>query len=396
MKTRSLEQLDLLDKRVLVRLDLNVPLDSDGNITDDTRIRACLPTLTYILKKTRKVVVMSHLGRPKGKPDPKFSLEPVGSRLAELLGREVLFVSDYLTEPVGQILGQLSENQIVLLENLRFHPGETSNDRQFARAIVDGFDCYVNDAFGTLHRAHASVVGVPELLPVAARASGLLVEKEVQALQKVISSPGAPFTVVIGGAKVSDKIGVTLSLLNKCNNLLVGGAMAYTFLKYHGRKTGISLVEADKMDLVESIYRNAERRRVNILLPEDHVCAEKFDQNVPAVPIGGEDIPDNLMGMDIGPKTVEKYSAVISQSKTVLWNGPMGVFEWSAFADGTMGVAKAMAETVAYTVVGGGDSVSAINKAKVVDKINHISTGGGASLELLEGKMLPGIRVLSE
>lgn len=394
MNLNTLNQVDLTDKRVLVRLDLNVPFDDKGEISDDTRIRRCLPTLKHILSQTHKVVVMSHLGRPKGEVNPKYSLEPVGRRLAELIEREVVFVSDYTTEPVSQIIGQMQPNQIVLLENLRFHKGETANDPKFSRLLVEGFDCYVNDAFGTLHRAHASVSGVPELLPQSCRAAGMLVENEVESIGSLLKGPQAPFTVVMGGAKVSDKIGVTLSLLNRCNTLIIGGAMAYTFLKYHGHDVGDSRVEADKMDLVESIYRNAEHRRVEILLPVDHICASEFDENAERVVVPDVNIPKGLMGLDIGPQTIKRYSDVIERSKTVLWNGPMGVFEWEAFSEGTFAVGKALASCSGFTVIGGGDSVAAANKAGIADKMSHISTGGGASLEFLEGKTLPGIRAL--
>ena len=394
MNINTLEKMDLNDKKVLVRLDLNVPLDDKGNITDDTRIRRCLPTLNYILERTGKVVLMSHLGRPKGKVDPKYTLEPVGHRLAELLSREVVFVSEYDKEPVTQVVGQIGPNQIVLLENLRFHEGETKNDPAFARMLVDGFDCYVNDAFGTLHRAHASVAAVAELLPPACRAAGLLVEKEVTAIGRLLKGPKAPFTVVMGGSKVSDKIGVTLSLLNRCNAMIIGGAMAYTFLKYNGIDVGDSRVESDKMDLVASIYKNAEHRRVEILLPIDHVCASTFKEDAAPQIVSSSSIPKGLMGLDIGPETRKLYKKAIAASQTVLWNGPMGVFEWESFAEGSYAISQSMAECEGYTVIGGGDSVAAANKGGVADKIDHISTGGGASLEFLEGKTLPGIRVL--
>jgi len=391
---RKLADLDLENKRVLVRLDLNVPIQ-DGVIQDETRIIAGLETLKAILKKTRKVVVMSHLGRPRGVADKSLSLEPVGARLAELLAMEVVFIEDYITEPVLQVLDQSSHGQFILLENLRFHPGETKNDPEFARVLASGFDYFVNDAFGTLHRAHASVVGICEQIGMQNCAAGLLVEKEIAELSKLMSAPAAPFTVVMGGSKVSDKIAVTLSLLKNCNDLIVGGAMAYTFLKYKGFSVGDSKVEEDKLDLVEKIYENAEMRRVNIHLPVDHLCAREFSAAAEPIVTAGESISDGLLGLDIGPQTTAKYREVILKSATVLWNGPMGVFEWDSFAGGSLGVAAAMADCTGRTVVGGGDSVSAVNKAKLADKIDHISTGGGASLEFLEGKPLPGVRVLS-
>ncbi len=393
MELRTLRELDLKDKKVLVRLDLNVPL-KNGAITDDSRIRAALPTLEYILGHTHKVAIMSHLGRPNGTVIMEDSLEPVGQLLSEFLNREVVFVADYMEEPVGQVMAQLSPNQVVLLENLRFHPGETANDPVFARTIAEQFDCYVDDAFGALHRAHASVVRMPELFTKNCRACGFLIEKEVGQLSTLLKGGEPPFTVVIGGAKVSDKIGVMLSLLNKCNNLVIGGAMAYTFLKFKGVNVGASRVEADKLDLVRDIYRNAEHRKVAIYLPIDHVGAKEFKEAAAPIAIDSPEIPDGIMGLDIGPKTSALYSKIIKESKTVLWNGPMGVFEWDAFAQGTLSIAHAMAESSAHTIVGGGDSVAAVNKAKVADRMRHVSTGGGASLEFLEGKMLPGIKVL--
>lgn len=393
MDFRKLSELELKDKKVLVRLDLNVPL-KNGKITDDTRIQAALPTLRYLLERTSKIALMSHLGRPDGEIMPEYSLEPVGARLAELLGLEVVFVKDYTEEPVEHVLNQLNKNQIILLENLRFHAGETKNDSNFARHLAQGFDCYVNDAFGTLHRAHASVVAAAELFPPAKRAAGLLVDREISVLSGLQKKPQAPFTVIMGGSKVSDKIGVVLNLLQSANYLLIGGAMAYTFLKYQGIDVGDSRVESDKLDLVASIYRNAEARKVEIILPEDHVAAEKFDANAQAVEVSSKNIPKGLMGLDIGPRTAKRFSDIIALSKTVLWNGPMGVFEFDAFAKGSLRVADAMARCGGFTVIGGGDSVAAANKAGVADRIDHISTGGGASLEFLEGTMLPGVQVL--
>lgn len=394
MELRTLEQLDLQGKKVLLRLDLNVPIQN-GKISDDTRIQAALPTLRYILERTSKLVIMSHLGRPQGEVVDSMSLEPVGARLADILDRDVVFVKDYTQEPVDQVLNQLDPNQVILLENLRFHKGETKNDRSFAQTLAQGFDYFVNDAFGTLHRPHASVVGVPELMSPKQSAAGFLVQQEIKVLSGVQRNPRSPFVAIVGGSKVSDKIGVTLNLLNHCNQLLIGGAMAYTFLKYKGHKVGDSRVEDDRMELVESIYRNAASRRVDILLPVDHLCGEEFKDSVAPQLISSEDIPDGLMGLDIGPTTIELYKQKIMDAATVLWNGPMGVFEWEKFAAGTMSVADACAKTKAYTVIGGGDSVAAINQAGVQSQVDHVSTGGGASLEFLEGKVLPGIKVLS-
>lgn len=393
MEFRKLSELELKDKKVLVRLDLNVPLDN-GKITDDTRIQAALPTIRYLLEHTKKIAIMSHLGRPDGEVMPEYSLEPIGERLAELLNLEVVFVKDYTDEPAEHVLNQLSKNQIILYENLRFHAGETKNDPNFARQLAQGFDCYVNDAFGTLHRAHASVVAAAEFFPANKRAAGLLVEREIEVLSALQKKPTAPFTVIMGGSKVSDKISVVLNLMQSANYLLVGGAMAYTFLKYQGVEVGDSRVEHDKLDLVASIYKNAEARKVQIILPQDHICAEKFAKDATAVEINTKSIPKGLMGLDIGRKTAKHYADIIALSKTVLWNGPMGVFEFDQFARGSLRVAEAMADCNGFTVIGGGDSVSAANKAKVADRIDHISTGGGASLEFLEGTMLPGVKVL--
>lgn len=393
MDFRKLSELDLTQKKVLVRLDLNVPIKK-GVITDDTRITSALPTLKYILERTHKVALMSHLGRPDGEVMPEYSLEPVGTRLAELLGCEVVFVKDYVEEPAEHVLNQLDRKQIILFENLRFHAGETKNDIEFARKLGQGFECYVNDAFGTLHRAHASVTSVAELFPPEKRAAGFLVEREISVLSTLQKKPQAPFTVIMGGSKVSDKIGVVLNLLNHANYLLIGGAMAYTFMKFKGIDVGSSRVEADKMDLVASIYRNAEARKVEILLPEDHICADRFAADATPVESPGKSIPQGLMGLDIGRRTIKRYADIIALSKTVLWNGPMGVFEFDNFSRGSLSVAEAMAKASAFTVIGGGDSVAAANKAGVAAKIDHISTGGGASLEFLEGQMLPGVRVL--
>ena len=393
MELRKFQDVDFKGKKVFLRLDLNVPMDG-GLITDDTRIRAALPTLRKILEQTNKVVICSHLGRPKGTPDPKYSLETVGERLAELLGQEVVFVDDYEDENWADILDHLESGQLALLENLRFFAGETANSRDFSLNLIRGFDYYVDDAFGAVHRAHASTVGAPLELNPEQRLAGYLIQREVAALAPLLKRPEAPFTVIMGGAKVSDKIKVILSLLDHCNNLLIGGAMAYSFLKYKGKAVGNSKIDAGQDELLNSIFRNAERRAVNIVLPEDHICAATFTANAQAVTIDSADIPSGLMGLDIGPKTLERYRSIICESKTVLWNGPMGVFEWEQFSSGSLGVAHAMAQNNGFTIIGGGDSVAAAVKAGVTDRIKHISTGGGASLEFLEGSILPGIKVL--
>lgn len=394
MRLRRLEDLDLAGKKVFLRLDLNVPIKA-GKIVDDTRIKAAIPTVEYILERAERLAICTHLGRPKGEPDPAFSLEPVAERLGELLGVDVAFVSDYIEEPAVQVLNQLDKGQLMLLENVRFYPGETKNDREFSRILIEGFDLYVNDAFGTAHRAHASTVGAAEILRPEQRAAGFLIEKEIGALTELLHSPKHPFTVVMGGSKVSDKIGVILNLMERCNHLLIGGAMAYTFLKFRGESVGTSRVEEEKMKMVESIYRNAEARKVQIHLPVDHVCAKEFSDTAQPVEIGEASIPEGLMGLDIGPKTIEAYQEIIQSSQTVLWNGPMGVFEWKAYAKGSMAIAHAMAVCPGKTVIGGGDSVAAVNLAGVAEKMSHISTGGGASLEFLEGKTLPGIKILT-
>ena len=392
MLLRKLEDLELNGKKVFLRLDLNVPV-KNGKIQDETRITEALPTIRYILERTSKLTMASHLGRPKNGGSPADSLEPVGQRLSELLDREVVLYPDYTLESSSTLLTSLGRNQIMLLENLRFHSGEEANNADFAHCLVDGYDFYVNDAFGTCHRAHASVSAAAELLPADRRAAGYLIQKEITALGGIISRPEAPFTVIMGGSKVSDKISVILNLLNTCNHMLIGGAMAYTFLKYKGIDVGSSRVEADKLDLVGKIMRNAEARKVQIHLPVDHVCAREFSETAEAVPVTGA-IGTGLMGLDIGPETQKAFARVIKDSRTVLWNGPMGVFEWDKFSKGTMAIAEAMSEVRGKTVVGGGDSVSAVQKSGFADKMSHISTGGGASLEFLEGKMLPGIKVL--
>lgn len=396
MNLRKLQDLNFSGKKVFVRLDLNVPIKG-GKIQDPTRIAEAIPTLKHILEQTDRIAIASHLGRPKGGPSPEFSMEPVGAALAEYLGKEVIVMHEFWDDQPARFLDTLRPGQVLLLDNIRFHPGEEKNDEEFAQNLIEGFDFYVNDAFGTVHRAHASVVACAEKLAPEKRAAGLLIQKEVEALDGIMHRPATPFTVVMGGAKVSDKMAVILSLINRCNNLLIGGAMAYSFLKYRGVGVGTSKVEADKMELIETIFRNAEARRVNIVLPTDHVAADKFDAGATPVTTPSVEIPQGLMGLDIGPKTIAAFSQIIKNSKTVFWNGPMGVFEWPAFAKGSLGVAHAMAEaTGVRTVVGGGDSVSAVNKAGVAEKMTHISTGGGASLEFLEGQTLPGLKVLTE
>ncbi len=393
LKLRQLADLPLENKKVFLRVDFNVPL-KNGVVEDDTRIREALPTIKYILEKTPYLCLASHLGRPKSQVNPEFSMAPVGEHLSEILGREVVLVHDFNQDPSSRAFSHLEKNQIILLENLRFYPGEEANDSDYARKLIEGYDFYVNDAFGTCHRAHASVAKACEFFPVENRAAGFLIEKEILALSPLINHPEHPFTVIMGGAKVSDKIEVILNLLKVCNDLVVGGAMAYTFLANQGKTVGTSKIEEGKQDLLKSIYSTASKHKVTIHLPVDHIAADAFSENSKPEVIDSENIPANLMGLDIGPKTRNLFSRVIENSKTVLWNGPMGVFEWKNFAAGTSAIAKAMSQVRGKTIVGGGDSVAAIHASGFAYKMTHISTGGGASLEFLEGKSLPGIKLL--
>ena len=389
MTYNFVENLDLVGKSVFLRLDLNVPLNERGEITDATRIEKSLPVIKHILKSTNKLVIASHLGRPKGKPDPKYSLEVVGKKLAEMLKIEVAFVPDYIKAPVDQLLNQLGKNRIILLENLRFYPDETENKSEFAAKLSKGIDIYINDAFGAMHRAHASVAALAEKFPRDRKAIGFLVKQELQALSKIRDHAEVPFTLVIGGSKVSDKVAVLLNLINTCNNIVIGGAMAYAFLKYQGKEVGRSLCEDNVDRMVQSILTNAQSRKVGIYLPEDHICAKDFKDEEGQI---FESIPSDMMALDIGPRTLERFKNIIAASKTVFWNGPLGVFEKPGFRRGTLGVAETISKTDCFSVAGGGDSIAAINLAGLASKFGHISTGGGASLEYLEGKTLPGLR----
>lgn len=383
---QSLEDIQLQGKKVICRVDFNVPQDEQGNITDDKRIRAALPTIEYILEKGAAVILMSHLGRPKGF-DAKLSLEPVAKHLGKLLnGREVLMAKDVIGEDARAKAEKLLPGQVLLLENLRFHKEEKANDATFARNLADFADVYVNDAFGTAHRAHASTHRIANYLPSAL---GFLIQKEVEFMGKALSSPEKPFVAILGGAKVSDKISVIQNLLTKVDSLLIGGAMAYTFLKAKGVEIGKSLVEEDKLDLARELLDAAEEKGVKLLLPVDFVVADEFAEDAEASTV--EEIPVDKMSLDIGLKTVELYSKLINEAKTVVWNGPMGVFEFARFAAGTEGIAKALAASDCTSIIGGGDSAAAIEKFGLADKVSHVSTGGGASLEFLEGKILPGI-----
>lgn len=409
MAKLSIRDLDLEHKHVLMRVDFNVPLSEDGSeILDDTRIRETLPTLEYAIRNRAKLVLASHLGRPKGKPVAKYSLRPVVDRLRILLDHRlgdrvnVAFAPDCVGEIAEELARQLESGQVLLLENLRFHPEEEANDSEFAKKLAALGDVYVNDAFGTAHRAHASTEGVTHHVKQAA--AGLLMEKELDFLGRALglseeaAAPARPFIAILGGAKVSDKIGVIENLLNKVDALLIGGGMAYTFLRAQGRDVGKSLVEADKVELAGRMLKEAEKRGVRFLLPVDHLLADRFapDATTQVFSDGG-DFPPEWMALDIGPKTVELFSSEIAEAATIVWNGPMGVFELPAFSKGTTAIAEAVAGNEgAVTVVGGGDSVSAVQQAGVAARISHISTGGGASLEFLEGRKLPGVEALSE
>jgi len=395
MPKRSIRDLKLTGQRVFIRVDFNVPLDERSRITDDTRIRESLPTIQYAIRQGARVVLASHLGRPKGKPDPKMSLRPAAVHLGELLGRGVGFVEDCVGEKTERESRALQNGEVLLLENLRFHSEEEKNDPAFARALAalcDGI--YVNDAFGSAHRAHASTEGITHFVQQAA--AGFLMEKELTYLTKAIANPDRPYVAVLGGAKVSDKIEVVANLLRVVDTLLIGGGMAYTFLKAKGIPVGKSLVEDDKLALARELLAQAEQRRVRALLPTDHVVAERAEADARGHVVELKGIPDDQMALDIGPATCAAYEAEIKPAKTVLWNGPMGVLELDPFAAGTLAIARAIAASGATSIVGGGDSVAALRKAGVADRITHISTGGGASLEFLGGRKLPGVEALTE
>jgi phosphoglycerate kinase len=391
---KTIDALDLAGKRVFIRVDFNVPLDEQGRVTDDARIRAALPTIQFAIKARAKIILGSHLGRPKGKPDDrkKFSLEPAAERLSELLAQDVILADDCIGDGVKKLVRDLKEGQVLLLENLRFHPEEEKNDEGFARELASLCDVWVNDAFGTAHRAHASTAGMAAF--VKEKAAGFLIQKEVEYLGKALGTPERPFVALIGGAKVSDKIKVLENLIAKADAICIGGAMAYTFLEAQGVPVGKSLVEKDKLELARQILERAEARKVDLLLPVDHVCGAEPKETAERVVVNDRAIPAGLMGLDIGPKTLERYRQRILGAKTVFWNGPMGLFEQKPWAEGTFGVAKAMADSPAITVVGGGDSAAAVEEAGLVSRMKHVSTGGGASLEFIEGRVLPGIQVL--
>ncbi|WJY27733.1 MULTISPECIES: phosphoglycerate kinase [Sporosarcina] len=389
---QTMKDMDLKGKRVFCRVDFNVPMEN-GKVSDDTRIRAALPTIQYLSEQGAKVILASHLGRPKGQVNDEFRLTAAGERLEELLGKPVVKLDESTGAAVESRISELSDGGVLLLENVRFHPGEEKNDPELAKQFASLADVYVNDAFGAAHRAHATTAGIAEYLPSV---QGLLLEKELSILGKALSDPERPFTAIIGGAKVKDKIGVIDHLLDKVDNLLIGGGLSYTFTKAQGHGIGDSLLEEDKIDLAASFIQKAKEKGVNLYLPIDVKVADTFSEsaNTKVVPIDG--IEAGWMGLDIGPKTAEQYADVIKASKLVIWNGPMGVFEMAPFAEGTKQVAQAMAETDAFTIIGGGDSAAAVEKFDVADRMDHISTGGGASLEFMEGKELPGVTALDD
>jgi phosphoglycerate kinase len=393
MAIKTIKDADFSGKKVLVRVDYNVPL-KEGTVTDDTRIRASLPTLKALLDHAgSKLILMSHLGRPKGQKKPEFSLEPVASKLSELLGRPVQMANDCIGDDVEAAVNALDGGDVLLLENVRFHAGEEKNDADFAKSLASLGDVYVNDAFGSAHRAHASTEGVTKYLPAYA---GLLIEKEVSFFGMILEKPDHPLVAIIGGAKVSTKIAVLESLLPQCDTMVIGGGMTYTFLKALGHEIGKSLLEEEYIDTAKQLLSKAKEQNVELLLPEDHVVASEFSEDAEPEVVDGVDIPAGKIGMDIGPKTIDRVGDAIKQAKTIVWNGPMGVFEFDNFAQGTLKVAQYIANSAGTTVVGGGDSVAAANKFGLADKMSHVSTGGGASLEFLEGKTLPGIAALEE
>ncbi len=392
MQKKTIRDIDVQGKRVFLREDFNVPLE-EGRVVDDHRIREALPTISALRVQGARTIVASHLGRPKGRVDEALRLDPVAVRLGELLGIPVRKLPDCVGPEVTAAVSAMSDGDVVMLENLRFHAEEEANDPNFARALASLADVYVNDAFGTAHRAHASTVGIAKFLPAVA---GLLMEKELTYLSQALENPVRPFVAILGGKKVSDKIGVIRNLVQRANALLIGGAMSYTFLRARGFQVGASLCEEDKLDLARSLLDEAVRRRIDLRLPSDVVVADRFADDARHRIVPAEEIPSGWMGMDIGPQTAAAFAQVIGQAQTVLWNGPMGVFEFQAFAAGTRAIAQAMATSDAITIVGGGDSAAAVEQMGLADRMTHVSTGGGATLEFMEGKELPGVAALND
>ncbi len=389
-----IDDIDVANKRVLCRVDFNVPLDENQVITDDTRIRAALPTITQLIENGARLILVSHLGRPKGKPDPKYSLAPAAQHLSQLIGKPVSMATDTVGDQVKAQIEKLPPGGIILLENVRFYAGDTYNDPAFAAQLAELADLYVNDAFGTAHRAHASTEGVAKILQPAV--AGKLMQKELKYLGEALAKPARPFVAILGGAKVSDKILVIEKLMEKVDKILIGGGMAYTFLKALGINTGNSLLEADRIELAGQLLAKAKAKGVAFLLPTDHLVTREFKAESSARICDNSNFPDDMMGLDIGPATIKDYTDAIKTAKTVVWNGPMGVFEFDAYAKGTFAIAEALAATDCLSIIGGGDSVAAVNKAGLEAKMTHISTGGGASLEFLEGKELPGVVALTD
>ena len=393
MNKKTVKDIEVKGKRVFVRVDFNVPM-ADGKVTDDTRIRAALPTIQYLIDQGAKVILASHLGRPKGQVVEEMRLTAAGERLAELLGKPVKKVDEAYGEAVKAEIAKMEEGDVLLLENVRFYPGETKNDPELAKAFAELADIFVNDAFGSAHRAHASTEGIARHLPAV---SGFLMEKELNALGGALSNPERPFTAIIGGAKVKDKIGVIDNLLDKVDNLIIGGGLAYTFVKALGHDVGNSLLEEDKIDLAKQFMEKAKEKGVNFYMPVDAVVADRFGEDAETKIVPIDQIPSDWEALDIGPKTREIYADVVKKSKLVIWNGPMGVFEIDKFAEGTKAVAQALADaTDTFTIIGGGDSAAAVEKFHLADKMDHVSTGGGASLEFMEGKVLPGVEALND
>ncbi|TMN21311.1 phosphoglycerate kinase [Lentibacillus cibarius] len=392
MNKKTLHDLDVKGKRVFCRVDFNVPM-KDGEVTDDTRIRAALPTINHLSENGAIVILASHLGRPKGKVTEELRLDPVAGRLSDLTGKEIVKTDEVYGKEVNEAISEADNGDIILIENVRFEPGEEKNDPELIEAFAAMADMYVNDAFGAAHRAHASTTGVAEKLPAAA---GFLMEKEIEVLGKALENPERPFTAIIGGAKVKDKINVIDHLLDKVDNLIIGGGLAYTFVKAQGYEIGKSLLEEDKLDLAKEFMQKAKEKGVSFVMPEDAIVADDFSADANTKVVDITYIPEDWEALDIGPETCKKYDKIVSESKLVIWNGPMGVFEYNAFAGGTKAVAESLANTDGYTVIGGGDSAAAVEKFGLAEEMDHVSTGGGASLEFMEGKVLPGLQALDD